>query len=342
MKTQNSVLITGANGFIGKTLMKRILLTKDCIVKVLVRNKKIFLSNIEISPELIKNLKIFEGSLRNPSDIINAVSNVDIIYHCAAKKSGHIASMYYDTVISTYNLLNAVLKYNASLKRFVHLSSFSVYKTADLPKNSILTEKTKLENNFKSRTDSYSYIKVKQEEVVYKYMRQYDIPIVILRPGVVYGPGGENISRRVGFNLFGLFLNIGGKNLLPLSYIDNCIDAILLASDIRGIDYEIFNVIDTQLINCNDFLELYCNYVQKLRIIRIPYKLFLILSYLFEKYVQISKEQIPSVFSVYSTASLWKPMLYNNNKLVEKLGFNQKIRTSKGLHNHFKSCKALR
>ncbi len=329
----NRVLVTGASGFIGSALINRLMRDGEYKVRALVRNERSF------KIPLNKHLEIMVGSLRNPEDIQQAIKNVDIVIHCAAKKGGYIAAMYYDTVVATRNLLQGIVDSHMTLQRFVLISSFSVYNTFSMKRNTILDETAGIENGDRYHTESYKYIKVKQEKIVRDYMNEYDLPVVILRPGVVYGPGGDAISQRVGFNLSGRFVHIGGDNLLPLSFIDNCIEAILLSAKKAEAVGEVFNVHDSQLVSCREFLKLYMQYNRNLKTIRIPYFIFKILSYLYEKYITISKEQLPPVISVFKTVSIWKPIRFSNRKLVQRLDYKQRMPTMEALRIHFESLK---
>src|SRR5205807_994577 len=82
----------------------------------------------------------------------------------------------------------------------------------------------------------YCYAKVKQDELVTDYGKKFGIPYVIVRPGSVYGPGKEQITGRVGIGTFGVFLHLGGSNTIPLTYVDNCVDAIVLAGLKKGVE----------------------------------------------------------------------------------------------------------
>src|SRR5205085_867557 len=75
----------------------------------------------------------------------------------------------------------------------------------------------------------YSFAKIKQDELLFDYGNRHGVPYVIVRPGYVYGPGNEAITGRVGLGTFGIFLHLGGGNKLPLTYVDNCAQAIVLA-----------------------------------------------------------------------------------------------------------------
>ena len=78
-----------------------------------------------------------------------------------------------------------------------------------------------------------------------------------IRPGAVYGPGKAEIPGRVGRDLSGLFLHMGGRNLIPFTYVDNCAEAIVLAGLVKGVDGEVFNVVDDDLPTSRKFLRMY-------------------------------------------------------------------------------------
>lgn len=164
-------------------------------------------------------------------------------------------------------------------------------------------------------------------------------PIVIVRPGVIYGPGGDEISRRVGLWLLGYLLNIGNNNILPLSYVDNCVDAIILAGTIPGIEGQAFNVHDSELCTCNQFLRQYLKQGNKIKNIKVPYSLFYLFAWFIDNYARYSKGQIPPFVNTYKVSSIWKPLSFDNTKITEILGWTQKISTKDGVKRHFEYCK---
>jgi nucleoside-diphosphate-sugar epimerase len=133
--------------------------------------------------------------------------------------------MYSNTVEGTRNLLEAASKEN-NISRFVHISSFAVYGIADIEAGSVLYENGIFEKNPKERNDSYAKTKLEQKRLVWDYKENKNLPAVVVRPGVVYVPVGDEIFRRIVLSFLGIFVNIGKNNKLPLSYIDNCTEAI--------------------------------------------------------------------------------------------------------------------
>ena len=105
-----------------------------------------------------------------------------------------------------------------------------------------------------------------------KYGERRGLRYVILRPGAVFGPGKRDLSGRIGINTFGFFLHIGGSNLLPLTFVDNCAEAIVLAGLKPAIEGETFNVVDDDLLTSREFFRAYKEQT-RLFSISVPYTL---------------------------------------------------------------------
>ena len=146
------------------------------------------------------------------------------------------------------------------------------------------------------RFDAYGFGKLKQEELVKEYGRKHNLPYVIVRPGAVFGPGKQALSGRVGINTFGFFIHLGGSNVLPLTFVDNCAEAIVLAGLKPGVEGEIFNVVDDELLTSRQFLEAYKKKVKPFFSLRVPYFLAYAMCLLWEKYSKWSKGPASSGF----------------------------------------------
>jgi 2-alkyl-3-oxoalkanoate reductase len=334
MNFNSKILVTGSAGFLGKRLIHKLCEKGYTNIRCFIRSSQSIQKFNQIKLEFpAVSLEFCEGNLTSQIDAYKAVEGVDYIINCATGKSGPIASMYFDTVVATRNLLEA--SKTKQLKRIIHISSFAVYGSANLKSPAVINENTPLENNFKRRNDKYSYVKSKQEDIVKLYEEEFNLPVVILRPGYIYGPGGEQISGRVGIQLFGLYLNVGKSNLLPLSYIDNCADAIIQSMVEPGINGEIVNVHDNDLRTCNEFLRRYKKEVKNIKSLKVPYFMFWIISWFIESYSRFSKGQIPSFMTRYRTASIYKKRRFSNEKLVQLLKWEQSVSTDEGLSRHF-------
>ena len=87
----------------------------------------------------------------------------------------------------------------------------------------------------------------KQDELVVEYGRRYGLPYSIVRPGPVYGPGKAALTGRVGVGSFGPFLLVGGRNKLPLIYVENCAEAIVIAGLALGMEGQIAIAVDDNI-----------------------------------------------------------------------------------------------
>jgi nucleoside-diphosphate-sugar epimerase len=279
---------------------------------------------------------VIKGNLLSGADCDVACRDVALVLHLAAgtgEKSFPDAFM--NSVVATRNLLESSMR-SVHLRRFVLVSSFSVYTNRQ--ESRILDESCPVEEHPELRGEAYCFAKVKQERIVSEYGKSFGIPYVIVRPGSVYGAGNAEISGRVGIGTFGFFLHLGGSNIIPLTYVDNCAEAVVLAGLVKGIDGEVFNVVDDDLPSSRRFLRLYKKNVRDFKSVYLPHAVSYGLSYLWEKYSGWSEGQLPPVFNRRRWDAYWKKTRYSNQKLKAKLAWTPKVTTAEGLRRYFMSC----
>jgi len=337
----DSILVTGAAGFIGSRVVEGLLLRGFRNIVCFARPS----GRLGIIDEISRNrppgsqVHLAKGNLLSRQDCETASQDAAVIIHLAAgtgEKSFPDAFM--NSVITTRNLLEASLK-SGRLRRFVLISSFSVYTNCDKPHGRLLDESCPLEEHGELRGEAYCFAKFQQEQLLRDYNKKFGVPYVIVRPGSVYGVGKGAIPGRVGIDTFGLFLHIGGPNTIPFTYVENCADAIVLAGIVKGADGEVFNVVDDDLPSSRKFLRSYKKNVRRFKSIYVPHVLSYVLCYLWEKYACWSEGQLPNAFNRKRWHTYWKKTRYTNQKLKEKLGWVQKVPTSEGMRRFFESCK---
>jgi len=320
------VLITGSNGFIGSRVVETLLGYGFRNLRCFVRQT----SNVTRLKKIISsfdsaNIEVVKGNLLSRDDCKKATEGgVSVIFHLAAGIEKSFPGSFLNSVITTRNLLDSTLQ-NNKLKRFLNVSSFSVYSNLKIKRGGLLDESCDTEKQPELRFEPYCYGKVKQDELVLEYNKKYNIPYVIVRPGAVYGPGKSQITARVGIGTFGIFLHLGGPNIIPLTYVDNCADAVVLAGIKAGVDGEIFNIVDDALPTSRKFLKMYKENVGHFKSIYLPYRMFYFLSYLWEKYSHWSEGQLPPVFNRVRCSAYWKGNRYTNEKLKRLLGWQPKV-----------------
>ena len=267
--------------------------------------------------------ELVTGDLLSRDDCRKAAEGVSIIYHLAAGMEKSFAGAFMNSALATRNLMDAFLQFGEP-KRFVNISSFAVYSNLGLRRGALLDENCPLEDAPQKRFDAYGFGKLKQEELVKEYGEKYNLPYVILRPGYVFGPGKQELNGRVGINTFGFFIQVDGSHLLPLTFVDNCAEAIVLAGLKAGVEGEVFNVVDDELLTGRQFLRLYKKRVNRFSV-RIPYSVAYALSLLWEKYSNWSQGQLPPVFNRRRCAAEWKGNRYSNQKLKDRLGWKPSV-----------------
>jgi nucleoside-diphosphate-sugar epimerase len=319
------ILVTGSSGFIGAKVVKILLEYGFTNLRCFVRpsSQLARLSNTLRQFDTGENLELVTGDLLSCDDCRKAAEGVSIIYHLAAGIEKSFAGAFMNSALATRNLLDAFLE-SGQAKRFVNVSSFAVYSNLHLKRGTVLDETCALEDAPQERFDAYGFGKLKQEELVKEYGKQRDLPYVIVRPGAVFGPDRRELSGRIGIDTFGFFIHVGGSNLLPLTFVDNCAEAIVLAGLRAGIDGEVFNVVDDELFTSRQFLRAYKK-AKPFFSVRVPYFLAYGMCLLWERYSKWSKGQLPPAFNRRRCAAEWKRHRFSNQKLKERLGWKPRV-----------------
>ena len=328
------VLVTGASGFIGARLLRSLQAYGFNNIRCLVRPS----SDLTCIRGCVEsdgaNIEIQRGNLLSKDDCAKATQGASIIFHLAAgTKTNSFADAFVNSVVATRNLLDGALQ-QGCLRRFVNLSSFVVYNNEERSFDT-LDESCPMEKHPDLRGDPYCFAKVKQDELIIDYGRRHHIPYVLVRPGVVYGPGKSRIHGRVGLDTFGVFLHLGGSNQLPFTHVENCADAIALAGLKKGIDGEIFNVVDDNLPSSREFLKMYKKEVRSFFSLYVPHFASYLLSLLWEKYSIWSQGQLPPIYNRKQWAAFWRQTRYSNEKIKSIIGWTPLIPFDQGLKEYF-------
>ncbi|NPV84039.1 MAG: NAD(P)-dependent oxidoreductase [Candidatus Aminicenantes bacterium] len=338
------VLVTGSSGFIGRRVVENLILRGFNKVRCLVRET----SDIEPLKKVINSydandrIEIVRGNLFSKDECKKITEKIKVIFHLAAgTRTKSFSEAFLNSVVTTRNLIEAVI-HHSCIRRFVNVSSFSVYTNIKKKTGKILDEACPVEDSPETRAEAYCYGKVKQDELVMEYGKKMGLPYVIVRPGTVYGPGKNFIPGRVGIDSFGIFLHFGGSNPLPLTYVENCAEAIVLSGLVPGIEGEVFNIVDDNLPTSREFLWLYKKHVDRLKSIYVPKPLGLLFCILWEKFAKWSQGQLPPAFSYREWAAYWKKTQYSNRKIKQRLGWQPKVTTSEGLEKFFAYCSQIK
>ena len=326
------ILVTGAAGFLGRALCERLIAHNYTDIRCNVRRwADIPKLDAVLNRHPHIRLEYCVGNLRYRDDAARAVDDVQLIFHLAAGKKGTAADLFLDSVVASRNLLDAVA--DRKPMRIVLVSSLGVYGVAGLGRGAKVNEQTALELHPEWR-DHYSHAKLRQERLFWEYQQRNGFELVVLRPGVIYGPGCGHFSNRVGLTIGKWQLHFGGSNLLPISYVDNCAEAVVIAGTHHRAAGQVYNVHDNDLPTCRGYLRAYRKHVMDIRSISVPYFGVQLISAMVAKYHRYSKGQLPAILTPYKAANLWGGNRFDNSKL-HSVGWKQLVSTAEGLYRSF-------
>lgn len=233
--------VTGASGFIGGELLRRLLPGTDI--------RALFRTLGDPSARWAgRGCRIVQGDLHDTKALAELLRGAEVVYHCAAAMGkGDPGTSHRVNVVGTENLVSAALE--AGVARFVYLSSISVYAATRRPGDTI-TEETKPEHT--ERLNAYGHTKYEGELAVRRLASAGGMPFTIIRPTNVYGPGSgpwflqfERMLQRVPIAI--------GNLPIDIVYVDDLVEAIVRAGvSPLGAD-EVFHI-GHEMVPMNQFI----------------------------------------------------------------------------------------
>lgn len=191
------VLVTGGTGFLGTHLVRR-LLAEGIYVRILARPTARAESLVTSGAEWV------HGDITNARAVRAALAGVGVVYHLAGKlyMPGTPPTEYEHIHVDGTRTLLACACEQETIPRLVHCSTTGVLGvTGDVPAG---------EETLYHPTNAYERTKRDAEILVHAAARQHGLPAVIVRPGLVYGPGD--------LHLLGFFRAIQSRLFRPLGY----------------------------------------------------------------------------------------------------------------------------
>jgi len=238
------ILVTGATGMVGSHVAVR--------ARELGHQTRVIVRNAEAAGWLAEEgVDVVQGDLTDSDSLAQALDGVTVVIHCGAKVGdwGPVEDYRDVNVRGLERLVDAACA-TGLLKRFVHMSSLGVYEARDHHG----TDET--EPPSRDGIDGYTLTKVESEDLALERSDPETFPLVVLRPGFVYGARDRNVLPRLIESLSsGKFKYLGtGEQLLNNIYISSLVDAVFLAiarDDVLG---EVFNLTDARLVSRREFI----------------------------------------------------------------------------------------
>jgi nucleoside-diphosphate-sugar epimerase len=213
-----TLLVTGATGFLGTALVTE-LVKRNQSVRVLVRDGK------RATEQFGEAVTVFAGDITDAAQVQRAVDGVSIIYHLAGRlyHPSVPTALYRQTHVEGMRTLLNACQGQSQLQRIVHCSTTGVHGvTGKMPA---------AEDAPFAPTNPYEATKLEGELLALKAYKEQGLPISVVRPGLVYGPGDLHLLGFFSSIKKGLFRVIDGGNaqLHPV-YIDDLVSAFLLCA----------------------------------------------------------------------------------------------------------------
>jgi len=322
------VFVTGASGFVGSHLVQR-LAKQGVVVRALVRPTS------RIGHLRDQDVDWVDGDLGDVEKLKRAMEGCSIVYHCAATTNGVWSDYLEGTIRGTERLLAASAA--VGVRRFVYISSLSVYDVRQLKDHEWITEDAPIEP-YPERRGYYTQSKIEAERLVLAFGQKPGLPIAILRPGTIYGPRGQVFFPQIGYALKNkVFMIIGrGNHLLPLAYVENVVDAMCLAGIRPEALGRVYNIVDDDEITQREYLkQLIHRAGLQAFIMHVPFGFVYFAASLLEAQTALARTKSPSLHSRYRLVCGTRDVRYDTSRAKNELQWKPNVALEEGLKRTF-------
>lgn len=312
LRRKETVLVTGATGFVGTHVVRK-LVKEGFPVRAFVRR----ISRIRSLEEM--GVEILFGDIRDEHALENALSQVHSVVHLAADTSGDPRTSQDVTVRGTENLIRAVR--SAGVKKLIYMSSMSVYETVRAKKGAVYDEDAPLEPEPWKR-GAYASTKKLAEDLVRAAMGAQGPQWIVLRPAMIFGPGADMffppIGVQIGARLVVLFGT--GEEHLRLIHVDDVSEAIFLClqKDVGG--NRIYNLVHEDPISKKEYLlDFYTRHLGKRKLLPFPLFALRLATACQERLLFLAKRQ--PFLTLYRLESSQKSLSFKTDRIRDELGW---------------------
>ena len=315
------ILVTGATGFIGQYVVRR-LLEEGERIRIIVRREP---------PAWLRDhprVEVMYGDLGDSDAVSRAVEGTELVFHVGGTVSGGPADYERGNVAATKNVVAAAQLWD--VRRLVYVSSLSVLQAAGTRKGQLIREDWPLEA-YPQLRGHYTQTKLAAEQIVRKAIEQEGLRAVILRPGEVVGAGAPLLSSGVAPRLKNRLVMFGdGASNVPLVDVEDLTDAILAAADEAAPLGSTYHLVDAEQVTQNEIAEAYIAAVDRdLSIMHVPR----LVVYAGALMVQILCRLLgrPAPLSIYRVRSALAPRRFDCALAMRELGWQPQRGARSGL-----------
>ena len=329
--------VTGATGFVGRYVVAAALAAGHDVRAVVRPSSEVELPPVLPSgngsvPPAVGALDTARVDLRSPTGLAPSLTDVDAVIHLAAAKAGDFHTQFAGTVTATENLLSAMTE--AGVPALVGVSTFSVYDYRALRSGDLVTEASPIDTE-PERRDEYARTKLLQEQLYRRFGRDEGRRVVIVRPGMIYGR--DNLWHALlGAELGPRFLRIGRRAVLPLCYVENCAEALVLAAEgvarqpspLAG---ETINLVDDDLPTQADYARRVSAVIDTPPTVPVPWPVVRLGAEVLQRGNELlvdGRAKFPGIVVPDRLHARFKPLRYTNEKAKRLLGWSPRFDTA--------------
>jgi nucleoside-diphosphate-sugar epimerase len=314
------ILITGGNGLLGRYLVAALQARGD-IVRVLA------LPAEDTSWLEERGVAVFRGDIRQPETLVAPMRGVEGVFHLAAMIGvwRPMEDYYAVNVSGTENVCRAALA--EGVRRFVHVSSWTIYGMG-------LSKPVPEDFPLKPLRESHVLTKVEGDKLVRRMIVEDRLPAVIIRPGTFFGPGDQLHFGRIADRLrAGKWIIIGsGDNALPLVYVADVVQGLLLALDRERAVGEAYNITHDRPLTQRQFLHAIAHEIgARPPRLHVPYPALYAAAYAAERIAEVARTKRQPVVTRLGVKLFGTDNQHAIDKARRELGYNPQVDLDEGV-----------
>lgn len=322
-----NILITGGTGFLGKALARR-LMHDGNQVTVLGRNQT-------IGNKLVnEGMSFICADLADEEEIVSACEGQEYVFHCGALSSpwGPYESFYQTNVRGTENVIKGCEMHR--VKRLIHVSTPSIYFYYN--NRNDVKEDAELPKKFINHYATTKYIA--EQRIMDAFTN--GLPTIIIRPRALFGPEDNAIIPRLieANQKIGVPIINGGNTLMDITYVENVVDALLLAKDAKHETLgKAYNITNGEPMLLNDLLaSLFSMLQMEWNKRKMNYHIISFIARLLEAFHTIFIPNKEPVLTTYTVSVLTHSQTLNIDAAKQELGYEPRISIQEGMERFVK------